>query len=197
MTKLRSMEVHVSRYTVRSVRAHDFSELMALERALFGQTEDGVLGPYYVRLCCEFFSDSCFVVEVEGKIVGYLLSFIRDREAYCTTLGVVPMYQGTRAIVRLIRAFTTAVVDKVDACWFTVEEENSAARALHQVIGAKELEYRPDFYGPGRGRIISRVDRESFVRVREHLERLGLVERKRIAAPSRPTLNHVACEAIA
>lgn len=172
----------MSRYRVRNLNSDDFDTLMQLETELFGDCSEGVLGPYYVRLACDFFGSSCFLVEVEGRAVGYLLSFVRDREAYCTTLAIAQPYQGTRVIRELLRAFVESLVHRVDACWFTVEEDNKAARALHAMLGAKELELRPDFYGAGHARIISRIDREAFERVKARFTRLGLLEEKRLEA---------------
>lgn len=146
----------MARYQVRPLRRDDFNAIMELEELLFGAKGEGVLGPYYVRLCCEFYADTCLLVEVEGKAVGYILSFVRDREAYCTTL---------------------AILDKADSCWFTVQESNKAARALHAMLGAKEVEVREDFYGPGDARIVSRIERDAFEALRTRFERLGLVER--------------------
>ncbi|MCA9717157.1 MAG: alanine acetyltransferase [Myxococcales bacterium] len=168
----------MSRYSVRALRSDDFSTVMAMEDELFEICREGVLGPYYVRLCCDFFADCCFMLEDEGRPVGYLLSFVRGREAYCTTLALRPGCQGTRAIIYLLRAFITRIIDDCDVCWFTVDEDSPAVRALHAMLGAEERELRPDFYGPGNARIVSRIDREGFERARPRLERLGVVPRR-------------------
>lgn len=188
----------MARYTIRTLAREDFAAIMQLEEDLFGASGEAVLGPYYVRLCCEFFADSCFVAYVEGKPVAYLLSFVKGREAYCTTLGVRPEFQGTRVTHQLLRAFLRRIIDDCDLCWFTVSESNKAARALHAMLGAREVDVRPDFYGPGDERIVSRIDRATFEAMRPRYERLGLVERRPVVeseaapAPWSETVNVVA-----
>ena len=168
----------MARREIRNLGTQDFGELMRIEEEVFGAAGEGVLGAYYVRLCCEFFGETCFAALEDGRIVGYVLCFVKGREAYCTTLAVAPGRQGSRVALQLLRALCGALLDRVESCWFTVKEDNLQARSLHRALGATELGYRDDFYGPGDRRLQSRIDRGAFEAMRGRMEKLGLVDRE-------------------
>jgi ribosomal protein S18 acetylase RimI-like enzyme len=172
----------MTRYQVRALCSDDFAALQKLEADVFGAAGEDVLCPHYLRLCTEFFADTCFVALADGKPVAYLLCFVRDREAYCTTLAVVPEFQRTRVTPMLLAEFVKTIIERVDTCWFTVKPDNVPARQLHRMLGATESGELRDFYGPGDVRIVSRIDRSRFESLRPKYERLGLLPKREAPA---------------
>lgn len=169
----------------RELTPSDFATLQAMEREIFGSVGEEILCSHYLRLCTDFFSHTCFLVFADGVPAGYLLGFMRENEAYCTTLAVYPKYRRTRVITMLIGAFMRAIIDHVDSVRFTVKPDNIEARALHRMLGAVEVETKHEFYGPGDERIVSVIDRATFERMRSKYERIGILDRTDRSGPDR------------
>jgi ribosomal protein S18 acetylase RimI-like enzyme len=171
----------MSDYEVRTLEPCDFDTLMALEQAFFGDKGEKTLGPFYVRLCCDFFRDTCFVAFAGGEPAGYMLSFVRGREAYCSTLAIAPAHQRSRLVFRFVQGFVAAVASRVDSVWFTVHESNMDARSLHATLGAREMGRRDAYFGPDEPRIVSRIDRAAFEKLCARMNRLGLLRPAAVA----------------
>ena len=84
-------------------------------------------------------------------------------------------HRRTRLVNRFVEALVAAIGSRVDALWFTVHESNADARALHATLGARESGVHPTYFGPGEPRIVSRIDRVAFERLRARMARLGLM----------------------
>lgn len=167
----------MTRYHVRSLGSADFEVLQKLESEIFGGMGEDVLCPHYLRLCTDIYQETCFAALADDRVVGYLLCFVRGREAFCTTLAMAPEAQRTRLTPMLIGTFVRNIIEAVDVCWFTVKPDNQQARALHRMLGAVEVGEKTDFYGPGDVRIVSKIDRARFEAMRPKYERLGLIPR--------------------
>lgn len=149
------------RYVVRSMTSADFGLLQVLESEIWGSVGEKELCPHYLRLCVEQFGDICFIALDGNRPVGYVLNIIRGRSAHCGTLAIATSYRRSRVTYLLM----TAMIEKlatldVEECWFTVSPDNIAARDVHMSLGARVIEERADYYGPGDTRLLSKITSE-------------------------------------
>jgi ribosomal protein S18 acetylase RimI-like enzyme len=151
------------RYDVRALGSSDFAALQQLESDVFGEAGEAVL-------CLHFLWCVRSSSPIPARADAYLLCFVRGREAYCTTMAVIPEFQRTRVTPLLLSTLVQTIIEHVDVCWFTVKPDNGPARALHRMLGASES---------GEVRFVSRIDRATFDAQRPKYERLGLL-------PARP-----------
>lgn len=145
---------------IRSLSSDDYETLHQMEADIFGKAGYPVAGAYYLRLCTELYADSCFLAFVDGRPVGYILTFLNAGVAYSTRLGVVDEYQGSGAALQLIAATVDMLIKKdFDVVWFTVKPNNFHARKLYKKIGAIERGTRENFFVPGDQLIFLEMDR--------------------------------------
>lgn len=163
---------------IRTLRSEDFESLRQLEADIFGSAGYSVVSPHYLRLCTDFFADTCFLALVEGQPIGYILCFVRGREAYSTRLGVREEFQGTHVAMRLLGACISKLVENdCDLLWFTVKPDNTHARELYRKLGAVERGVRRDFLAPGDELIVGEADKQTLIqldrRFRQSLKAAG------------------------
>ena len=149
-------------WEVSNLTRRDYPLLRALQKRLQPAAERGATDPRFLRFYCEGFADTSFIASVNGEPVGYLLCFVRDRDAYCTALAIAPEFRGSPVAERLLGRFVTEISERVDACWFSVTHDDDAARALHKMLGAREIGVRVAYAGTGEDMISLRIDRARF-----------------------------------
>jgi ribosomal protein S18 acetylase RimI-like enzyme len=159
---------------IRTIRSDDYESLQQLEAEIFGKGGYPLVGTYYLRVCTELYAESCYLALVDGRPVGYILTFLNDAIAYCTRLGVVDQHQGTSAAIQLIAATVDMLVKRDCAvCWFTVKPNNIHARKLYRRIGALERGTRQNFFAPGDELILLEMDRSALQSFGEKYELIG------------------------
>src|SRR5208283_4036936 len=122
--------VEQRRYEIRPVDSDDFRHLRLLEQEIWSGDAAGMLCPYYLRLCTEFYSDWCFIAMDGERPVGYVLNFPKGKVNYCATLAVHPDYHKTRVNYLLIRAMVKKLIEEeMEECRFLVEPGNRDARS--------------------------------------------------------------------
>jgi ribosomal protein S18 acetylase RimI-like enzyme len=149
-------------WEVRTVTRSDHPRLLALQARLRPTSARRAPSSRFVRICCESFADVCFVAAVADEPIGFLLCFVRDREAYCTTMVVAPEYRDSQVVHDLLSKFVSSIADRVDSCWFTLAHDDAAARALHRMLGARGIGVRVAYADAGEDMISLRIDRARF-----------------------------------
>ncbi len=156
-----------SRYHVRRLKPSDFPVLQQLEEDIWGSAGEAMLCSHYLRLCVEQFPDVCFIAFDGDKPVGYVLNFVRGTVAHCGTLAVHRDYRRSRVTYLLVTAMLKRMLTmNITECWFTVSPENTAAREVHANLGARVIDTRENYYGPGDTRLLSVISAEQMDRLR-------------------------------
>lgn len=126
----------MSSVAVRTLRSRDLASLLDLEDRIFRRRGERVLGMDFLAICCEHFADTCFLALEDGAPIGYLLCFVRERRAYCTTLALLPGHRDGPSAFLLAQSLLEALVGRADTCYFTVGDEDPSARSLLSGLGA-------------------------------------------------------------
>ena len=128
---------------VRNMKQADVPFVEELEKELFSDawTELGLINTLHYR------PDTSFVVEWDGKLVGYLFFMAAADEGELLRIGVSPQYHRkgiAQALIHHMDLF--AAENGIYSVWLEVREHNTAARALYEKTGFVMQGYRKKYY---------------------------------------------------
>jgi ribosomal protein S18 acetylase RimI-like enzyme len=134
---------------------NDWEDILAIERAVFGS--EG-FDPYFIRMIPFLFGRTCTIARDRDRAIGYSLGAIEDRppnEGWLLSVAVLRGYERRG----LGRALSTRCVELLrgngaKAIKLTVAPDNVAALRIYSRLGFREVGRRPDFYGPGKDRLL-------------------------------------------
>jgi [ribosomal protein S18]-alanine N-acetyltransferase len=139
---------------IRAATAGDIPALLEIERQSFShQHWQGK----------DFLAAECMVAEVDGHIVGFLVS----REVFCGSredlgereilnLAVTPLFRR----MGIAKALLRREIQRKAVFFLEVRESNQAAQALYRTAGFTEIGRRPEYYQePREGAIVMQMKR--------------------------------------
>lgn len=132
---------------IRKARQDESSKLAALERKLFSEVDYLIsYGSFYYHTK----NNLLYLVEIEEKLVAYILVLVKRKKANIFSLGILPAFRGQGISKRLL--------DKTlkELCTFgfkhitlEVRTDNPNAIALYKKFGFTITEEIPYFYLDG------------------------------------------------
>jgi len=128
---------------VRQLTSEDIAQVMAIERMSFPS-------PWSEQMVLEELSNpvsSFLVLEVEGRILGYLCAWWVDREVHLLSLATHPDARRRGVAKRLLRELIEAArAAGVERIFLEVRESNLIAQNLYSSMGFMEAGRRPMYY---------------------------------------------------
>lgn len=121
---------------IRNIRAEDYNDIISVINDWWGGRRMADMLP---KLFFVHFRDTGFVVEEDGKVVGFLVGFIsqsRPQEAYIHFVGIHPDHRKQGLARRLYVEFFKAVKEKgCDTVRCVTSPVNRTSIAYHTSIG--------------------------------------------------------------
>ena len=128
---------------MRQLTSEDIAQVMAIERMSFPS-------PWSEQMVIEELSNpvsSFLVLEVEGRILGYLCAWWVDREVHLLNLATHPEARRRGVAKRLLRELIEAAMAAgVERIFLEVRESNSVAQNLYSSLGFTKVGRRPMYY---------------------------------------------------
>ncbi len=153
---------------IRGYCEEDFPGVSALERE---NTAGDCKPEVFIRQAGVLFADTFLVAERDGRIVGYTIGALVQRQpatGWIVRLVVAERYRRRGLGGDLVAAVTGSLRERgAGEVYLSVSPSNHAARALYEKYGFRETEFFPAYFGEGADRHILRRDldgREGLIR---------------------------------
>lgn len=108
----------------------------------------------------DFLADECFVAEIDGRVVGFLVSrqICGERgeasEREILNIAVAPPWRRKG----IARALLMGELQRKSVLYLEVRESNEAAQRLYRALGFVEIGRRPEYYQePREGAIVMQM----------------------------------------
>ncbi len=133
----------MSAITLRIARPQDLDAILRIERLVFSD-------PWSPESFAPEFDDPYTwfrVIEMDGRIAGYVTARIVARQGEIANIAVDPAHQGTGLGGRLLdAAIDAALAEGCEAVWLEVRVSNAPARGLYASRGFEPIGRRRAYY---------------------------------------------------
>lgn len=148
----------------------DIPEIMEIERASFPSPWSP---SFYRKEILENERAFYFVIEEEGKIIGFAGFWFVRGEIHITTVAVRPEYRGRKYGELLLCAIVDFALNKgADLISLEVRASNIRAQRLYEKYGFVKTGLRPRYYESGEDAYIMRLEDLRSPSFREKFEKL-------------------------
>jgi len=133
--------------TIRKARQDESSKLVSLEQELFSEVNHPIsYGSFYYHTK----NNLLYVVEIEDKLVAYILVLVKRKNANIFSLGVLPSFRGKSISSKLLNAaFKELCVLGFTEVTLEVRTDNVNAIALYEKFGFTTTQEISYFYLDG------------------------------------------------
>ena len=133
--------------TISPMASEDIPRIMEIEKQCF-QGDDSWTADGFQRELDNKKIAFYITASLDGKIIGYMGSWIILEEAHITTFAVDPEYRNRKVASTLMLCFLREAV-KQEVHWSTLEvnENNEHAIKLYKRFGYKTVNVRKNYYG--------------------------------------------------
>ncbi len=149
--------------SIRKVQDADLSALVKIDSSLFGAES---FPPFSMRQFINLCSESFFVAEKDGGMVGYAIVGIKpsSHDAWLLSLGVLKAHQNCGIGTNLLRACDEfCKISGINACRLTTDPDNTGAIKLYERFGFQKASEVRNYYESGDRKVmmIKRYTRSS------------------------------------